>query len=815
MKISWKWLNSLLPLEQKPDEVAYLLTDCGLEVESLEKSESVPGGLRGVVVGEVVEKTKHPDADKLSLTQVNVGSEQNLSIVCGAPNVAAGQKVLVALVGTKLHTHSGEIIEIKKSKIRGAISEGMICAEDELGIGTSHDGIMVLSSDAVPGTPAAKYLQLEEDYVFEIGLTPNRGDAASHYGVARDLAAVLNCMNGNSNQKARLIGLQELPPASGTLATSINIQDENACRRYCGVTITGVTVKESPEWLKKFLNAIGVRPINNIVDITNFVLHETGQPLHAFDAFKIKDQQIHIKKCNESTLFTTLDGVERKLSSEDLMICDSEKPLCLAGIFGGLDSGVTEKTAAIFLESAYFDASHIRNSSKKHGLKTDASFRFERGADPEMTLPALMRAANLILEIAGGTVASDVIDLYPAPIIPVKIAFSYENCFSLMGKEIQKTEIKNILISLGIQILTEGNDGLVLEVPAFKTEVTREADITEEIMRIYGYNRIEESGKFSFALQEEDATAVVSEENAIGELLSHLGFHEIMNTSLSKSSYYNHSDIFSPDSSVNMVNPLSSDLNMLRRTLLFGGLETVAYNSNRKNQDVKLFEFGKTYSKNLSPENSFPYQEEKHLALWMTGRMYRENPYNQNQKADFFTLKSFVHTLLEKSGNPKIKTAVVSNEIFSFSTEYRWKNQLLVSFGKIKKSILKNFDIKTDVYYADWNWDLFSKMSLENKIVFKEVPRFPGVRRDLALLLDKKVTYAQVEEVAFASEKKLLKEVTLFDIYEGEKIGNDKKSYAISFLLQDENATLNDQQIDKVMHKLIQTYEQKLGASLR
>jgi phenylalanyl-tRNA synthetase beta chain len=815
MKISWKWLNTLLPLEQKPDEVAYLLTDCGLEVESLEKSESVPGGLRGVVVGEIVEKTKHPDADKLSLTQVNVGSEQNLSIVCGAPNVAAGQKVLVALVGTKLHTHSGEIIEIKKSKIRGAVSEGMICAEDELGIGTSHDGIMVLSSDAVPGTPAAKYLQLEEDYVFEIGLTPNRGDAASHYGVARDLAAVMNCMNGNSNQKARLIGPQELPPVSGTLTTSINIQDENACRRYCGVTITGVEVKESPEWLKKFLNAIGVRPINNIVDITNFVLHETGQPLHAFDAFMIKDQQIHIKKCKEDTLFTTLDGVERKLSSEDLMICDSEKPLCLAGIFGGLDSGVTEKTSAIFLESAYFDASHIRNSSKKHGLKTDASFRFERGADPEMTLPALLRAANLILEIAGGTVASDVIDLYPAPITPVKIAFSYENCFSLMGKEIPKTEIKNILISLGIQILTEGNDGLVLEVPAFKTDVTREADITEEIMRIYGYNRIEESGKFSFALQEEDATAVVSEENAIGELLSHLGFHEIMNTSLSKSLYYNSSDIFSPDSSVNMVNPLSSDLNMLRRTLLFGGLETIAYNSNRKNQDVKLFEFGKTYSKNLSPENSFPYREEKHLALWMTGRMYRENPYNQNQKTDFFTLKSFVHALLEKSGNSKIKTAVVSNEIFSFSTEYRWKNQLLVSFGKIKKSILKNFDIKTDVYYADWNWDLFSKMSLENKIVFKEVPRFPGVRRDLALLLDKKVTYSQVEELAFASEKKLLKELTLFDIYEGEKIGNDKKSYAISFLLQDENATLNDQQIDKVMQKLIQAYEQKLGASLR
>ncbi len=810
MKISWKWLNSLLPLNHSPHEIAALLTDCGLEVESIDKSETVPGGLKGVVVGEVVDKIKHPDADKLSVTKVNVGQSELLNIVCGAPNVAAGQKVLVALIGTRLHPTSGNPLEIKKSKIRGVVSEGMICAEDELGIGTSHDGILILSNDAIPGTSASDYLKLEDDVVFEIGLTPNRSDAASHYGVARDLAAVLNCKTESNNYQAKLSGIHELPPPSGTLTTQISIINSEACKRYCGLTITGVQVKESPEWLKNCLHAIGLRPINNIVDITNFVLHETGQPLHAFDAFKIKGQKIEVKKCSEGTTFTTLDGTERKLSAHDLMICDTEKPLCLAGVFGGLYSGVTEETTAVFLESAYFDPSHIRSSSKRHGLKTDASFRFERGTDPEMTIPALLRAAHLILECCGGTISSELTDYYPDPIPPAKIAFSYANCFSLIGKEIPKTTVKNILTSLGIQIVTEGNDGLVLNVPAYKTDVNREADITEEILRVYGYNNVEESGKFCFSVQNDSASVKLALENKIADLFSSQGFREIMNTSLSKEHYYHNGE-----QNISVVNPLSADLNVLRRTLVYGGLETIAYNLNRKNQDLKFFEFGRVYSKNISEENSFPYEEEKRLALFVTGKVYSENAYQLQRESDFYGLKSYVHLLLEKTGINSFKALEATTDFFEFGQQYTWKKKTLVVFGKLKKSVLKSFDIRDDVYVAEFNWDLITQAASANAVNYKEVARFPGVRRDLALLLDKKIEYREVEELAYNCERKFLKNVHLFDVYEGDKIDAGKKSYAISFLLQNEEATLTDKQIDNVMEKLIQTYQQKLGAILR
>lgn len=817
MKISYNWLKKLIDINHSPEETAALLTACGLEVESIEKSESVPGGLKGIVVGEVVEKTRHPDADKLSLTKVNVGGAELLSIVCGAPNVAAGQKVLVATIGTKLYPTTGDPFEIKKSKIRGAVSEGMICAEDEIGIGQSHDGIMVLDAAAIPGTPAGEYFKLEEDFVLEIGLTPNRGDAASHYGVARDLAAVLNCKENTDAHHAKIPGVRELPPPSGTLTTPVEILNPEGCRRYCGITISGITVKESPEWLKNALTAIGLRPINNIVDITNYVLHELGQPLHAFDAFKIKGGKVLVKKCAEGTPFTTLDGVARKLSANDLMICNAEEPMCIAGIFGGLESGVTESTAAVFLESAYFDAAHIRASSKYHGLKTDASFRFERGTDPEMAPVALNRAAHLILELAGGTVSSEMVDVYPEKLQPNRIAFSYDNCFSLIGKEIPKATVKNILKSLGIGVVTEGNDALVLDVPLYKSDVTREADVVEEVMRVYGYNNVEESGRFSFAVGGEGESFALKAENTAGDLLAANGFYEIMCTSLTREAYYNGSEKLKEENHVKIVNPLSADLNIMRRSLLFGGLETIAWNANRKHSDLRLYEMGRIYFKHAG--EGFGYGEEKRLALFACGRSFAENPYGQNQKEDFFSLKGYVNLLLERLGidanGSAIRIAETSHEHLSSGLAYSWRNKALLDFGKVKKNLLKQFDIKEDLYYADISWELLLKAAAASGITYKEVPKFPSVRRDLALLLDKKVKYKEIEELAFSTEKKFLKAVNLFDVYEGEKIGSDKKSYAVSFTLQDENATLTDKQIEGIMQKLIGAYQLRLGASLR
>ena len=811
MKISYNWLKTLIDIDLTPEQVDEYLTSSGLEVEGIEAFETVKGGLNGIVIGEVVEKEKHPDADKLSVTKVNVGAAELLNIVCGAPNVAAGQKVLVAMIGAKLYPTTGEPFEIKKSKIRGAVSEGMICAEDEIGLGTSHDGILILPNDAVVGMPASEFFKLENDFVLEIGLTPNRADAASHFGVARDLAAILNCKNNTSIHQAQLHNVFELPQASNIANVEIVIENTDACKRYSGLVISGITVKPSPDWLKNYLLAIGLRPINNIVDITNFVLHDLGQPLHAFDLEKIKGNKIIVKTGLENTKFKTLDGVERTLFSNDLMICNDQEPMCLAGVFGGLDSGVSDKTTSIFLEAAYFSPAFVRKSSKQHGLKTDSSFRFERGTDPEMTITALKRAAALIFECAGGVLSMDLVDLYPEKLEPFQVAFSYHNCQSLIGKDIDKNTIKHIITSLGMTVKQEGNDGLLLSIPQYKTDVTREADVIEEVMRIYGYNNVEASTQIKFTANFADREKATTSENKSANLLVGFGFSEMMGLSLTKESYYEESAPL-----VKIVNPLSSDLNVMRHSMLYGGLETLAYNINRKQSDLKLFEFGKTYQKNNSdsPENSFKYSETKHLTLFVTGRKYSENPYGENNKVDFAFIKSCVESVLNKL-SISFKTNDLSESNYSYGLSISQKNKHLVSFGLVDKSICKKMDINSEVYFADFNWDNVLSLIGKTKLEFTEISKFPAVRRDLALLLDKKITYKELEELAFNAERKLLKSVNLFDIYEGDKLEKGKKSYALSFLLQDEETTLNEKQIENVMQKLIKTYFEKAGATLR
>jgi len=809
MKISYNWLNTFIKTDLTPEQIAEHLTSSGLEVEGLERFESVKGGLRGIVVGHVVEKEKHPDADKLSLTKVNVGKPELLSIVCGAPNVAAGQKVLVAMVGAKLFPISGEPFEIKKSKIRGAVSEGMICAEDEIGLGHSHDGIMILPEDAVPGTPAAEFLKLEQDTVFEIGLTPNRADAASHYGVARDLQAILNTRLPEENFQAEIQGIYELPEASNINTVGITIENTNACKRYSGLVISGITVKPSPDWLKNRLLAIGLRPINNIVDITNFVLHDLGQPLHALDLDKISGKQIVVKTGLENTTFKTLDGVERKLFADDLMICNAEEPMCLAGVFGGEDSGVTDATTAIFLESAYFDPGYIRRSGKQHGLKTDSSFRFERGTDPDMTITALKRAATLILELAGGVMSMDITDVYPEPLEPFKVAFSYTNCQELIGKDIDRTVIKNIIVSLGITIEQEGNDGLLLSVPRYKTDVTREADVIEEVMRIYGYNNVEESTQIKFTANFADREKATAAENTVANMLVAFGFHEMMGLSLTRESYYADGTPL-----VKVLNPLSSDLNVMRHSMLYGGLESLAYNINRKQADLKFFEFGKTYQLNGNDDAAFKYAESKHLCLFVTGRKYAENPYGKNEKVDFAFLKACVEAVFKKLAIG-FKTSELSDDKFSYGLVFAFKNKSLATLGLVDKAICKKLDVNGDVFFADLHWDNILALIGKTKLEFREIPKFPAVRRDLALLVDQKTSYRELEDLAYSTERKLLKSVNLFDIYVGDKLEAGKKSYALSFTLQDDDATLNDKQIDQVMQKLIKNYTEKMGATLR
>jgi phenylalanyl-tRNA synthetase beta chain len=837
MKIAYNWLKEYVHTDLLPEQAGELLTDCGLEVESIEKFETVKGGLKGMVVGEVKTKEKHPDADRLNITTVDVGSGTLLNIVCGAANVAAGQKVIVATIGAMLHPSTGEPFEIKKSKIRGQLSEGMICAEDEIGLGTSHEGIMVLRADAVVGTPAASYFKLEGDDVIEIGLTPNRADAASHIGVARDLVAVLN-FKGTAKDKREAIVLRlpdvsafqinnNQPVAAGT-DIKVVVEDPIACPRYSAVTINNVKVGDSPEWLKNRLKSIGIRSINNIVDITNFVLHELGQPLHAFDAAMIKGNKVVVKKLKEGSKFTTLDGVERTLSSDDLMICNAEEPMCIAGVFGGIQSGVTGGTTSVFLESAYFNSTSVRKSSKKHGLKTDASFRYERGADPHLTVYALKRAALLIEEIAGGEIASEIIDIYPKKIENFKIAFSFRSCDQLIGKHIDVETIKNIILAVGIEIEQEGNDALLLSVPPFKVDVQREQDVVEEVLRIYGYNNIEIPVALNSSLTFAEKPDKERIQHVTSEFLTNNGFSEIMGLSLTKAEYAEKLTSLNADQNVLMMNPLSSDLNALRQTLLFSGLEAITYNQNRKKTNLKFYEFGKTYlslknerKNDLSLldvdvlRNPAKYIETKHLSLFITGNKAAESWNIKNEAVDFYTLKGIVQAVLERL-SITVTAKEYTGDLFSKALILNWNKKKIVEFGSVSKSILKLMDIKQEVLYADFNWDLVLEAIVANKaIMYAEVPKFPEVKRDLALLIDKAIQFEQLESLAYQSEKSVLKQVSLFDVYEGEKLPEGKKSYALSFILQDETATLTDKQIEKIMEKLIKVYQEKAGAEIR
>jgi phenylalanyl-tRNA synthetase beta chain len=824
MKISYNWLRQYLDIYQSPDEIARLLTDCGLEVEGLEKWQSVKGGLQGLVIGEVKTCAKHPDADKLSVTTVDIGRGGVLPIVCGAPNVAAGQKVVVATVGTILYKDE-EAFEIKKAKIRGEVSEGMICAEDETGLGTSHEGIMVLDPSAKTGTPASEYFGVEEDFVFEIGLTPNRTDAMSHIGVARDIKAVLDntdFMAGNpAKRELKIPAVDEFKPDNNRLDIPVTVLNPEACPRYAGLTISGVTVKESPVWLKNRLNAIGLKPINNIVDITNYVLHETGQPLHAFDADEITGRQVIVRKMPEGTRFTTLDAVERELTSNDLMICNAGEGMCIGGVFGGLKSGVAEKTKDIFLESALFDPVHIRKTSRHHDLQTDASFRFERGVDPDMTLYALKRAALLIREITGGIISSDVKDVYPNPFGRKKVCVSWHNIDRLIGKKIGKEVIKNILKSLEFGVIQETATGPELTVPFYRVDVTREADVIEEILRIYGYNNIEIPQEQTSSVARYLRPDQEKTRNIACDFLSSNGFNEIMNNSLTRSSYFTNSNGFDPELNVKILNPLSRDLDTMRQSLLFGGLETIQYNQNRKKFDLKLFELGTVYERvpNIPSGKGVTekYRETLHLAIFLTGQKEKENWYTRSSESDVFYLKAIAFNLLKRLG---IGPGILSirkpeKEYFTEGLVFSTSGLDIMEIGQLSGKLLGSFDIKNNVFFADICWDHLFRFLKERTIGFKELPKYPEVRRDLALLVDKNTLFSDIEKIAYETEVNLLKGVTLFDVYEGENIEPGRKSYAVSFTLQDEEKTLQDKTIESVMSRLMQAYREKLNATIR
>lgn len=822
MKISYNWLKEYVSGIPEPAKVAEILTGCGLEVESTETWFSVKGGLNGVITGEVLTCAKHPDSDHLSITTVDIGGQEPLKIVCGASNVAAGQKVAVATIGTTLYFNDKEIT-IQRAKIRGEISEGMICAEDELGLGKSHEGIMVLDPSVVPGIPAKDYFNVEEDTVFEIGLTPNRSDATSHIGVARDLAAALNWMPGYEQPEKIVLkypDTSDFKNAKQGRKIGVVIEDAEACPRYSGLTFTGITVKESPGWLKNRLNAIGLRPINNIVDITNFILMELGHPLHAFDAGQVKGDKVIIRKFKEPRKFTTLDEVEREITVQDLMICNTEEPICIAGVFGGLRSGVTSATTSIFLESAYFNPRDIRKTARYHGLQTDASFRFERGADINITLFALKRAATLIREITGGEVASGIVDVYPDPKELNNISLSFVHLDRLIGKTLERNLVKNILSSLGITIINSSEAGLELEIPSFKVDVTRESDVIEEILRIYGYNNIEFSTTIRSSISSSPKPDPDKVRNSISDYLCSNGFSEIMNNSLTQSSYYEGNTVYPLENNVKILNPLSRDLDVMRQTLLYGGLETLEYNQNRKIVDCKLFESGNCYFFNPEDKNNPPldkYREENHLGLFLTGRSQKENWNSSGRKSDVYDLTGYVNTILRIAGIPSSSIEIIPDISGNFSQGlvYKLKDKTLISLGTLSAILLKKFDMRQDVYFADFNWDLlFSAIDAADKPA-SGLPKFPEVRRDLALLLDRSVSYAELEQLAFATEKKLLKEVGLFDVYEGEKIETGKKSYALYFILQDDQKTLTDEEIDKTMKRIIKAYTEKLNALVR
>ncbi len=809
MKISYNWLKQFIHLDWDSQKTSELLTDLGLEVEGISNFESVKGGLKGIVVGHVLYCEKHPNADKLKLTKVDIGTGSPLQIVCGAPNIAKGQMVPVATIGTTLYTAQGEEWTIKKGKIRGEESHGMICSEAELGLGTSHDGIMVLEDHLIPGTACSTLFAVENDEVFEIGLTPNRSDAMSHFGVARDIKAGL---------KQRKITKELITPPTShfnvdnrSLKIDVDVKDNDLAPRYCGVTISDLLVQPSPDWLKNRLNAIGITPKNNLVDATNFVLHDLGQPLHAFDAAKIKGAKIVVKTMPKGTKFTTLDGVERELHEEDLMICDAEKPMCIAGVFGGLHSGVTEHTTSIFLESAYFNSVSIRKSAKRHGLNTDASFRFERGVDIENVDYALKRAALLIKEIAGGDITSDIVDLYPKKKTDFEVFLAFEKIHKLIGQEIPKDTIKSILASLDIKVKNVTESGMGLSVPSYRADVRRPVDVIEEILRVYGYNNIAFSQKLNASVASVSPFEDHKIQHIVGNLLASKGYYEILTNSLTSPDY----DALLEDSSsktktVRLLNPLSGDLSVLRKTSIFSALEVVAYNLNRKKHNLKLFEFGKTYH-NSSEKNI----EEKYLSVLLSGNVVDSNWTASNIQTGFFHLKSIVDTIFVRLGIEGSENQPDTSGLFSEGLTFAKDKNELVSFGVVKKSLLKKFDIKQDILFATFNWDNVIKLLNTKGVVFKEISKYPEVKRDFALLLDSNISFKDVYDVAYKTEKNLLKGITLFDVYEGDQLPKGKKSYAVSFTLQDTSKTLTDKQIDKTMSRLQQNYEMELKAVLR
>lgn len=820
MNISYNWLKDYLDFDLEPNRLSDVLTSIGLETGSVDEVQSVKGGLEGLFIGKVLTCKEHPNSDHLHITTVDLGSGEPVQIVCGAPNVAAGQKVVVATIGTKLYSGDEEFV-IKRSKIRGEESFGMICAEDEIGIGTSHDGIIVLPDDAVVGIPAKEYYNIEDDYVLEVDITPNRIDAASHFGVARDLAAYIDQNNLTGTLSRPSVDHFKIDRKDG--AVSVTVENTEACPRYSGVTIRNVQVKESPDWMKNRLMAIGLRPINNIVDITNYILHETGQPLHCFDLKYITGNKVIVKTLPEGSKFVTLDGIERTLSDKDLMICNAEEGMCIGGVFGGLKSGVTETTTDVFLESAYFNPMWIRKTARRHGLNTDSSFRFERGCDPNNTIYVLKRAALLILELAGGEICGEIEDAYPHVIGKFEVPFSLKKANMLIGKDIPADTVKSILKSLEIDVASENGDELSLKVPTYRVDVRRDVDVVEDILRIYGYNNVEIGSDVKSNLSYQgEADRSHKLQNLVSEQLTGCGFSEIMNNSLTKVSYYENSSMYPVANCVKLMNPLSADLSVMRQTLLYGGLESIAYNKNRKNKDLRFYEFGNCYYYNEEKQSDEDvlarYSEEMHAGIWLSGNRVSDSWMHPEEKSTVFELKAYVENIFVRVGIDLQKLTITenTNEIFSKSLIYQTSGgKKLCEAGIVSKNILKQTDIDTDVYFAELNWNLLLKESKKNKVTFTEISKYPSVKRDLALLVDSAVSFSEIKRTAFATEKKLLKDVFLFDVYEGKNLPSGKKSYAVSFILEDENKTLTDKQIDNIMSNLLKAFEQKINAQLR
>lgn len=819
MKISYSWLQQYVDIDIDPQKLSELLTDGGLEVEGLEKIESIKGGLKGIVIGKVLSCQKHSNADKLSVTTVDIGTGEPLPIVCGAPNVAAGQKVLVATVGTTLYDGE-ESIKIKKSKIRGEVSQGMICSEDELGLGNSHDGIMVLPDEAKIGEKASSFFNITEDWVYEIGLTPNRADATSHIGSARDLVAILNRFYPENKKQLKLPDISNFSVDNNKkLPINIRIENSEACARYSGICISDIEVKESPEWLQNRLKSIGLRPINNIVDITNYVLMETGHPLHAFDYDKISGNEIIVKTANKGTKFTTLDDIEHELVDKDLMIFNSKEPMCFAGVFGGKGFGIENSTKNIFLESAYFDAVYVRKTSKRHNLKTDASFRFERGADPNITVYALKRAALLIKELAGGKIASDIVDLYPEPILPWNIRLRYNQLNRLIGQTIPPEMVKSILTDLDIKILKEDDTALDLQIPTYKVDVKREADIIEEVLRIYGYNHIKISNQIHSSISYSNKPDLDTLTNFVSEFLVAKSFTETMNNSLSKQDYYINNEAYDENKSVKILNPLSNELNVLRQNLVFGGLENISLNIKHKKFDIKIFEFGNQYKRSNPDAEKVEqrYQQETHLAIYLNGNKKKESWAVKPEKVDFFELKSVVQQLLQKLGIDlnDLRLSEIEDAVFSLGLEFKVKKVSFARLGKLNSKLCKEFDIEQEVFFADINWTTLFSLLKNYKVKYQEITKYPEVRRDLALLINSELNFAKIENCVRNSERKILKNVKLFDVYEGKGVPAGKKSYAISISLQDKNKTLTDKIIEKTMSKIVKSLERELQVELR